>query len=644
MKQSLRQFRALRHGRNIKVAFSGVVLLTGAMIMAPTPVQAGEYVLDHIESADGEVYESQSTPTTRPWTGSQPNSASTTKSDIPSETSYSVSAHSKGKMRAVFVWQPNGPNDNPPLNDTLYAKIDAYTYVPATVAYGQPAGTLSGLVVDDGFGDTPVNQSYSTNHSYVSSGSHLVAMKTNGQVEIKTPFITMHGAATLAGTTGSSSGSASAGAYHSYSAAKDYRGILITSSIETSWKKITNSADLPTKTDPLTGMPYYDTSLIDPNTPWNGSGPWRVQCVRAPDNSMTVHSAATWFEPNPGDTISNSSAWFGRGNYNSNVVGFVNPLFDWQVAGGSVVGTESQQFGLPRYNQPTITLEPAIEDGGSAMTGLNLGGNRLGVGMTKSSNISLKVTESGITAQDDYGITWHLPYEWQPDPSRPTVSKYDWDTNASSWVHADALSHLTVTKNNPNLTWYFMGKSGSLALGAGSVYVGANGLAAAGAALTVPETAGLSLLLFAGGVALNDATPQPEQPEDITINYAMWESAVATQKQKNSNVAANIIDNSTDRLIGFDPAEVENASDDLDSNAPASDDYWNDGLEVKCDIAWNYEESYFLADQYDEHGYVQSNVPGTLHIQKNRYPVYVFRKQGTTNISAPTPDSTPDGL
>ncbi len=112
MKQSHKQFRALRFGRSSQVALSGLVLLSGAMF-AP-PAQAGEYVLDHVETEDGQVYESESTPTTRPWTGNAPNSGSTSKSSIPSQSNYSVSVRSKGKVRSVFVWSPDGPNDTPP--------------------------------------------------------------------------------------------------------------------------------------------------------------------------------------------------------------------------------------------------------------------------------------------------------------------------------------------------------------------------------------------------------------------------------------------------------------------------------------------------------------------------------------------------
>ncbi len=143
-----------------------------------------------------------------------------------------MSARSKGKVRAVFVWQPNPQveNDTPPQDGTLYVKVSPTTYVSATVGYGQPAGTLSNLTVNNGFGDAPVNQGYGNSSHYVSQGHHLVQVKTNGQTELKTPFITMHGETTLSGTTGSGSGSATAGAYHTYSAARDNRSVRITRS------------------------------------------------------------------------------------------------------------------------------------------------------------------------------------------------------------------------------------------------------------------------------------------------------------------------------------------------------------------------------------------------------------------------------
>jgi hypothetical protein len=81
---------------------------------------------------------------------------------------------------------------------------------------------------DNGFGAPITNSNYGTQYNYTSQGKHLVQVKTNGQTEVKIPYILMHGAATISGTTGNTSGSsASAGAYLSYNAAPDDRGVRL---------------------------------------------------------------------------------------------------------------------------------------------------------------------------------------------------------------------------------------------------------------------------------------------------------------------------------------------------------------------------------------------------------------------------------
>jgi hypothetical protein len=422
---------------------ASLLLLSGAFTTAQL-AYAGEYVLDRIETKAGTVYESTSNPTTRPWTGTWPNSAAASKSNLGSYASYSVHAKSKGDIRAVFKWQPqdpNDPNDKPDEDSTLYVKVTSYMNVPASISYGNPQGALSGLVVNNGFGAPITNTNYGTSYNYTSQGTHLVAVKTFGNLEVAIPYVTMHGEATLTGTTGNTySSTASVGAYPTYSAEKTDKGVLITSSIEDSWKKVTETSGLPTKIDRETGMILIDTTQIHPDTPWNGPGPWRVKCVRAPDGSMMVHSAAMWFEPShPAEIVSNTNAWFGRGIYDSNATGFMHPLFDWQVSGGTVVGSHIGQFGGARHYQPSITLEPALEDGDRAMRGLKLGGDHLGVGMTGGSTISVKVTDTdGATAKDDYGVTWHLPAEWKSSKKGPI----QWDAiepesiaiNSNTWV------------------------------------------------------------------------------------------------------------------------------------------------------------------------------------------------------------------
>lgn len=188
-----------------RAAIVAAAMITGAI--ASPPVLAGEYVFDRLETADGETYESTRNPTTEAWYPGSIGSASV----YATGSSVSVSAHSKGKVRAVFKWQGDDPQDNPPQDGTLYVKVTSMAYL------GVSGEQFYDIEIDNGFGAPVVN--------YTSQGVHLVQSKTNGQQEVKTPFITLKAKGRAEGNDG-----AWVGAYLSYNAEKDNRGVKITRS------------------------------------------------------------------------------------------------------------------------------------------------------------------------------------------------------------------------------------------------------------------------------------------------------------------------------------------------------------------------------------------------------------------------------
>ena len=171
------------------------------------PVQAGDYTLTRIETADGETYTSTDNPTTRPWYPNSIGSASAMAQGNGSDL-VTISARSSGQVRAVFTWQPAFTGDVPANDYVLKVKISPMAYL------GFNGDTLLATEINDGFGDSPV--------AYVSQGAHLVSVPTHGQTEVKTPFITLTSKGTVQGYD-----SLWVGGYLSYSAEKDTREVKL---------------------------------------------------------------------------------------------------------------------------------------------------------------------------------------------------------------------------------------------------------------------------------------------------------------------------------------------------------------------------------------------------------------------------------
>ncbi len=245
----------------------------------------------------------------------------------------------------------------PPQNDTLYVKVSPTTDVPTYVGYGTTA-TLNGLVVNNGFGDAPVNQGYGTSQRYVSRGVHLVQIKTNGQTELKTPFITMEGAVTLTGTTGYNTGSAGAGAYHTYSASKDNKNRSV-------WIE-----------NPTIEESFWKDSLR------------RTAHMRNRDGSINTDSAVGY------DVI--NQRWRIGTDFEAKSPNFIAPQYSWDWSGSG------HQDGIPVnfYTGSTFAL------------GIHFGDSLDPFPNGRTTVVSVNVTDSdGATAANTFSINWHLPHE-----------------------------------------------------------------------------------------------------------------------------------------------------------------------------------------------------------------------------------------
>ncbi len=113
LKQSHRQFRALRSKRSAQAGLTGLVLLAGAVF---TPAHAGSWVLDHYD-LNGQNVWSPATMTQSPQIWESPvaaadapngivKSATASKQGSGTGASFTVSAKSGGNLTAVFKWIP----------------------------------------------------------------------------------------------------------------------------------------------------------------------------------------------------------------------------------------------------------------------------------------------------------------------------------------------------------------------------------------------------------------------------------------------------------------------------------------------------------------------------------------------------------
>ena len=409
------------------VGITGLALLAGVMIAA-TPLMAGEYSFTRIETADGEDYESNSNPTTRLWSSNSVGSASATAQGNGSDL-VTISARSSGQVRAVFTWQPDFPGDLPADDYVLKVKISPMAYL------GFNGDTLLATEINDGFGDSPV--------AYVSQGAHLVSVPTHGQTEVKTPFITLISKGTVQGYE-----NLWVGGYLSYQAETDTRSVWISSDIEPShYNGGVNEDDM--------GRPQNDTR----------------DNVRNPDGSMIVDSL-TFYHP------TGYGAWFGAGIFDAVAPNFTAPTYVWTLPDGSASAIFSN-------NNATVDLAISYVHvgGGYVSKGINLGGTATG-GFATSSTFKVTVTDSdGAVGTNTYTVRWHQELEkMRHSPWADMTEGFNYDDQASNWTNLNAP--ITVTVQPASVGWSIAGGGLGLLAGATSLFLSGGTATIVGLALS----------------------------------------------------------------------------------------------------------------------------------------------------------------
>ena len=391
--------------------------------------------------------------------------------------------------------------------------------------------------------------------------------------------------------------------------ARDYRGVYITSDIETSYKKVTDAAALPRMRDENDAL-VIDSDKIGSQTPYNGSasGPWAVECEREPGGALTVESAAVWQESSPQlQSFGVAEGWRGYVRLEAQATGFSQPQYAWDLPATMTHRKED--------NDRVINAQGVQNLVGNALTDLS---EHLGDetenwdSQGKSSAIGVRVFESGLpqsdTAPNSYSINWHKPVEnrdvyntsqtWTEDwlaPKPTTLLGGTTPAYVGPNDTAEAIVHPYGAMIKLGAEAYTLSYIAGFA-GANLIYV----------ATTMPPN--LKAALYVMGFTASLAVQVPP-PQNVTLKntYSEWTKAVN--------------DTQTTGMPYVYPPELA-SSVTLTPNAEQNDTVWQScGMRIVRRQYWNDE--LFRYDGYAQHGYLgllpgSSSIPG-IHQDRGEY-------------------------
>jgi len=251
------------------VLLMSLALFTLGLLSAP-PVQAqgpGGWQLDHYECTGADTWTDGDGGHTNPW-------PATTTSQLAFGHQYGSPDQSVGTVTAVFTWQGGGqPTDRIPLVITSYA--DA-----AGAPFGPPA--------DDGFGD-PGNG----NGENCSAGMHLVKVANpDHKATVKTrPY-------SLSAICGSSGYTTWVTFQASIDTSDTPRDVTITSSIDPTYHRETDSSGKPSKKENTPDA--AGTVTADSVNLWPSSLP-RILYTAVPTGSWDPNSSYHWYSAATGN-------------------------------------------------------------------------------------------------------------------------------------------------------------------------------------------------------------------------------------------------------------------------------------------------------------------------------------------------------
>lgn len=190
-------------------------------------------------------------------------------------------------------------------------------------------------------------------------------------------------------------------------------GLYISSGIEGSWKKGTGALSAPYDKRDASGNLINAVQVDGQNTPNDTSDDvWKLACLRDLDGKLTAESSAQWM------TDGSSQGWFGGSSFTAQWIGFQNPTYNWTEPSN----THSANMGTTSQRDD---LTPAPATFSAPYSGIKLGSNSDGSDLTKSSTISVKVTDPSVSLSNSFVVNWHTPYDnWKSYGPTPAMWQY----------------------------------------------------------------------------------------------------------------------------------------------------------------------------------------------------------------------------
>lgn len=428
----------------------------------------------------------------------------------------------------------------------------------------------------------------------------------------------------------------------------DRRRLWISSDIEESYKKVTNTSELPPQLD-QNGKPIpntVDTSKIRTNkTPYPGAGPWAVKCessekVDAVDGitvlrNMEVHSVADYSD----GYFGLPSGWYTGSTFTARHHYFSDPKAEWKMEGGTLGGDAIYELSSERMeiHLKGGFLPPDTENRPARFNGIALGGAEDTTGMVRKTKISVKVKDAsdGMIAEDAYTVNWHTPVEdWYADPAKPTIEI--------------APESATIIATAPGQTAYYPNEGAKVGYDfkkIATIGSAVTGTAESAGKLFVKTTAQgrainmLGLLSKVSGLAAAFTDSVPNIPF----------TSVSSEKTTYDAYKRAVLDTKNDVTYPdgtrkFEPKEK--AQDAIDNFKPNSeqDKIWTreiGALTLGGKVDFHVYQKYWVGDEYEHNGYAGLTKAETTNRSGPFFRiVWTLETGAPSNSNPPTPTSS----
>ena len=459
----------------------------------------------------------------------------------------------KGKVKVTWRWTPDDEDDTQAPPDKIVFAFNQYGWVDAESS-APVVATITGVTESKNSNGVSLDyhqqQGYdaATGRMYNSdiwgrNGTRLVTLSTNGQSEVSWTSPQLE-------VQGSTTGGV---------VAMDQTWCIGTGYFQLTGSSVEDDRSV-TVSSSMIEASYYNSAALPPSDtpegPETAGGPVPgVKTLHVPnaDGSKDTDSVVRW----------RTGAWqvLGVGFIANTPGSWNNPTFAWSVTGD---GTPGFGYAIPEQ-QPYSSL----------VLGLNMG--NAPQGFPKSSNVQVTVRDSGndsATGTNTFNVKWHLPYEKTFD--LPKGASY----RDVYWVSDSYITQGAIVAEVPAQNFDYGAAIDNVLVLAG--VVGVPGVAETTEAVEVFKA--LSTLSQLG---------------ETQATYEVQATDVHDSHEEFGNTVRQHPDNIEGMTVAKRDQLQPLSSDDLR--------YEHDNYNTYVGRVRNHHKESFLADKYDEHGYVDSN-------------------------------------